>query len=980
MAKDLIYYFSQKDADADVHYGHLLGEVQQGFNMAFTLDGTKDSVNFQVVSYEKNILEPYTIIYHASTETWWIVSNDKTKRYMNENGYMYVHELECLGAVELLNARDLTDCAFRSNKYTIESLTKRLVSLSNMEFNVVYIYNDLDKTQVVDYVKTFENYTLLSALREFYNGYNCAVKLSFRLSNVNNVMRVTTAVLKIIPKTGDNSLNTIDINDFTDVRESRSVDKNSFGTTVITNAQNVISTKAKTYPSVGSVRLSSNEYTITGENAVLKLPSKVYKLNWLRFHTSGYFTITNGADQIFESVFPTNGKSLNNFINKIKSYINDHYPSVAQTMIQNLEDNIDDVKNKIISACSVTLYDGIDINPVTGEIVKPKDMKYIPTFLVNNGDLERQIVIADKQLRDCLSKKEQGVYWERGSDEIKGFDLLSGNRGAEINIKNIANSNDLQGTVIYTDRTLSVSLRATTIVDNETIYLRFDLNKVSFSVNYVPMSDLKVLANNNQSTNDIQIYNQTGKLTDSVALSKLINSYAEEITSENITRYCEYYKFDDIPSVGQLVDEDGTKYVINNISLDFHENEEQNDNVQYKIETEISLSKAIAVKSLMVNANSIIRDYGIPQSNTIARKQIAKDIWEFSYIPTVYDAYLNLNRLLSFDNMFVKNKELSAVIKTTLDSGDEWYYQLQTTKFELKKQVIYELNFKDNNIIGYGSQNAFSGFDISRIFNNIITTVNTPISYVDDKGEVRSISIVYCSNEQITSLWDNYQIANGYGGNESYDLYNFSVFVPQEIYDSALASENNYMLQLAYDDYNKDALEVPVFEYCCQVRDSEDVVVGGNLLNNPNENELVLYGFAIVDNDTHINENNALTFVNTTLIPSSSGNSPLIYLEDGCVLSIDEDNEIDIETYDGVVYEDDTIEVGNAIVLSAYANKHLIVYKIVMDTTFDKSNMQEYLNNVIASARKELVLVAKNIPSTSIIANTLTIFAKRHGK
>ena len=36
---------------------------------------------------------------------------------------------------------------------------------------------------------------------------------------------------------------------------------------------------------------------------------------------------------------------------------------------------------------------------------------------------------------------------------------------------------------------------------------------------------------------------QNGKLTDSVALSKLVNSYSKEITTTNITRYKHYYSF-----------------------------------------------------------------------------------------------------------------------------------------------------------------------------------------------------------------------------------------------------------------------------------------------------------------------------------------------------------------------------------------------------------------------------------------------------
>ena len=118
-----------------------------------------------------------------------------------------------------------------------------------------------------------------------------------------------------------------------------------------------------------------------------------------------------------------------------------------------------------------------------------------------------------------------------------------------------------------------------------------------FQVNYIPMGDLKIKNDNNNYGIDTQMYNQNGKLTDSMALSKLMNSYAEEISTDNITRYKEFYKFSDIPEVGQVIHVGNSNYVINNISYDF----QQNDNEKYFIECEFTLSKQVAVKSLLTS-------------------------------------------------------------------------------------------------------------------------------------------------------------------------------------------------------------------------------------------------------------------------------------------------------------------------------------------------------------------------------------------
>ena len=75
------------------------------------------------------------------------------------------------------------------------------------------------------------------------------------------------------------------------------------------------------------------------------------------------------------------------------------------------------------------------------------------------------------------------------------------------------------------------------------------------------MGDIKIKVDNQTDKKDIQLYNQNGKLTDSDALSKLINSYATEISSDNITVYKTYYSFSDVPNIGRVVLNNGARYV-----------------------------------------------------------------------------------------------------------------------------------------------------------------------------------------------------------------------------------------------------------------------------------------------------------------------------------------------------------------------------------------------------------------------------------
>ena len=198
--RDLVYIY-----DKEYPYERReLGEIQSDFNLSFVVDGTKDSAKIEVFSYSKQEIEPQSIVKHEATNTWFVVGHDKVESIVDDSGYLYRHNLEVVGARELLNARDLTDCGFNSNKYTIQTFIERLFSLSNFEFQItINSLNNIDLSKKVDYVKTFENYTPLSALRELLDGYNCSFKLRFNEKVGDNGVYLDNAILEIVSKTGN---------------------------------------------------------------------------------------------------------------------------------------------------------------------------------------------------------------------------------------------------------------------------------------------------------------------------------------------------------------------------------------------------------------------------------------------------------------------------------------------------------------------------------------------------------------------------------------------------------------------------------------------------------------------------------------------------------------------------------------------------------------------------------------------------------
>ena len=912
MVNNNLYYWEQINITSP---RKLLGEVQigeNGFNMSFVIDGTKDSAKFIVWSYSlSEALKPLTLVYHENTDTYWIVSNDKVEKRANESGWLYVHNLQLEGAIELLNARDLTDCGFNQKTYTIENFLKRLFKLSTFEMTPSLVFfNGFSKDDIVDYNKAFENYTLLSALREFLDGYNCCAKMRFSFNTNISTYPLQYAFIDILPKTGRDATTIRDIDEtFTDVKEIKTLNKNSYGTTVISNAENIVSTKKKVYPSVGLTRISGEQFYIKPENACIRLPSKVNSVDYVDV-VKGKIPVGIGVSissyqgligyKTFDS---SNIQSYDAMIDWIKTtLLNDQYAGdyVENNIPQEFWDSNkgQDAFNNVVNNFSFRFYDTEQYDPIKDNFISSHTInKFTKSLEAGNP---KPYVLGASDIRNGVQNVWEVMYWERGSNLIKGFDFFKEN-----GTSNQIFSTTQEG-ITFLDFDVGTSQGTRhyrVVIGDYTQVGGIAPTKVSlslltsyFSIKYTPMSDMKIKYDNTNSGNDIKLYNQNGRYTDGVALSKLLLSYKNEIVSDNITRYLIGYDYYSLPQVGDLILKNNEKYVINNVSLDFFQNEDgnpSNSEDEYFIVGEYTLSKNTSTKSLLTNPNTNIRDYGIPQNFNIQRKQLYRDFYELDFTQDTsadLDEYLPLNKL--FNTKYWYNEYLghTAVMKIVYDNpyggggedydggivqpSNTWYYQLDTTVYFMKKSMYEIIDFQDNNILGYDCQNVTCGFDIRRIFNIIqvgtanIDIVNTPVSYVDDKGQFKNIYISMCSSEQLMDIYDEYiaeeetLLSLTYGGT----LYNRCVFIPSDIYNKA---HNNCDFEINVLNYNKDALEVPMFEYSCQIDDTDNIIIGENIFENYEDDFRYFYELVFIPHDL-VDNNNWKNFIDEQNITYTS--------------------------------------------------------------------------------------------------------------
>lgn len=827
MAFDKLYYFDKTPTYVSGigynYYRHEYGEVQTTFNMSFVIDGTKDSCKVSVYNNNSKELDPLTICWLKSTNTWWIVKSDQVTRYANEIGAYYQHEISLYGAFEILNARDLTNCGFNANRYTLEEFLNRLEKMMDFEFPITWDFGTYANiNQEVTYLKTFQNYTPASAIKELFNGMNLIPKLIFVTSASIGLTFITGATIIAYSKSGSNTPS-IDISTFDNEEEKCSSDIESYGTRVISNVQNCVSADPVRYPAVGSVKLTSHDATVkTGndDNAVLRLPEAVYKVNKLYVFPS--ITIgTPSTPTIYGRTFAS-GTTADVII---REFHKDR---------PNAPTSVDNIIREFVNDSTLVMNNGGRYNGI--------DETYSGDWYeLYSGNELKNVKFALNSIQYARTSKEtwDTVTWEQGKDELTNLRIVDNNV-----IDRNNNSVDFDG-----EDNIEYQISRDTL----------SLTTASFAVEYVPMADLKIKVDNNKEQNDSNLYNQNGKLVDGVAVSKLINSHAVEISSNEISRYKVYRNYNDIPQVSQVVDNGEDKYIINNVSIDFYENDDDN----YFMSCTFTMTKQTACKSTMISANTNIRDYDCPQQNNVPRIQVYRDYLELDYEEGHNETpYLALEQVLSFG---ATSKGLTdnhtCIFSATDDANITYYYQIGTSKYNLNKQFIEMANFKDNNIIGYEAGKSYWVIQASTLIGYKESNVNTPISYVDSVGELASINVRFLDQQQLVNAYSNFSAE---------EIMNRFVTVPGEIWNY-IENNNAYDIAINEPNYDKDGLEVPVFEYSCQVGDNNDIIFGADFLKGEDAIE-IKYKARIVDN-VYVTQENASAYLNgnDTTISYSNG-------------------------------------------------------------------------------------------------------------
>ena len=166
--------------------------------------------------------------------------------------------------------------------------------------------------------------------------------------------------------------------------------------------------------------------------------------------------------------------------------------------------------------------------------------------------------------------------------------------------------------------------------------------------------------------------------------------------------------------------------------------------------------------------------------------------------------------------------------------------------------------------------------------------------------------------------------------------------------------------------YGKDALEVPVFEYCCQIGDNENVLIGDNFLTK-RQNTIVFYSF-YTDNDlTQYNATTPRHVERNDDILSIINSANIIY-ESGLPSPAIEYNHLRITLYQNETYD---------IYENTYSRSNRL--NIPVDGT-DIAIFKHSYNLDTNEEIVELMFIAKKITSEKVFNSYTLILAINHYK
>jgi hypothetical protein len=894
-------------------------DILSTFNIEDNLNETPSNMKVKVITTDtyREEFQVNTVAFHEDTNSWWVIKSDEST-YITTGEYE--HEIQLVEYLEFYAYRHLPNCAFAPNTYDLEDMLNRLFGIAKLSISVIYP-DFLDKDKIMPFF-SFENFTVANVIKNVARAINAIPKMiagyPFELFTGNitfsnfapespsdgdywyrsvggatlferiagawvsveftsgtttpinsgfveiNFVNTATQELFITSTTWTPRLTFINRNGLdTQVRdvlndqfpiayEKNMNSSDQFTTRSVSNITNAKSSSLVIAPLSGGFKPTNQDTIIFNLlNSRIYLPSRIDSIDFLRI----YFEID--ISQVVGNSTPMTSTSLNIYRGY---YFNKQVLIDALTGFTDANWTAGDITTAIAN-----LPDPLDLFKVlnSGTIDRTNLTDDISFF-------NKKMIVKSKFDFDSTTDndtKERTAHWLPFTNEL--VMPLSFRNGLEGDNSSYLNSTDHNPGYTLVSKTISGQLYRLMIrprYGTTGVFSNFiPSDKILVQVGYYPIADIKISIDNDNDAQDEKYFNQSGKVIDSVSVSKLITSHTNDSVEGTKIRNARHFTLNEILPLGQLVRDNEQLYIISQRSIDGHV---KNGNEYYNVI--YTLSRNRIARSENIVADSAVISYKTPDDNLVGRSQLYKDYIELSLVNNNQEEpYMLMSKALVFsDTLAGTDFDCTVLAKNEFGTTPNVVrYVKNPINFDLHKAKLMNVNWQSNNLLGYRLD------PLTVIIGS--SFAQTPIVYTDNLGKATNFELLFLDKTNLNQAISDYNTPTVLDTSVPFtDLTQ----VPTSFYTDDVIADGRFSIRIQEPTYAKDPFEIPVFEYMIQGNDdysaNGNIVIGNDLFST--FTGTLRYHYTI-NNSTRFTAENA---IKQYVVPDPTDNRRVIFVRD----------------------------------------------------------------------------------------------------
>jgi hypothetical protein len=801
-------------------------DILSTFNIEDNLNETPSNMKVKVITTDayREEFQVNTVAYHEDTNTWWVIKSDESS-YLTTGEYE--HEIQLVEYLEFYAYRHLPNCAFAPNTYDLEDMLNRLFGIAKLSITVTYP-NFLDKDKIMPFF-SFENFTVANAIKNIARAINAIPKMSVNLSNNGFVPTLT-----FINRNGaDNAIVNVLDTQFPIAYEKNINSNDQFTTRSVSNITNAKSSSLVIAPKSGGFKnITPNSPTYVIADSKVFLPSKIDKVEFVRIFLPikliAFYKPTGVTETIYQSYYV----NTVDFRDKLIAHPFSLKLPSGYTTAQK-EAMADELPTPLP-------YQQVNYNSVIDKTYNPSTTSFTDNLFFKKMSILNKFDFDTLSVQDT---KDRTIHWNPFSNEVVmplSFrnGLFGGNDEDHNRKYRLYDDSDYEVYLIPSYSTITTSPFAVNVVKNDEILIQ---------VAYYPISDIKVSIDNDNDAQDEKFFNQSGKVIDAVSVSKLITSHTNDSVEGTKIRNAKHFTLNDILPLGQLVRDNNQLYVVSQRSIDgMVKNSNEYYNVIY------TLSRNRVARSENIIADSSVISYKTPDDNLVFRTQLYKDYIELSLQNNNQEsAYLSMSKALVLSSTLAgTNFDFTVLAKNSYGTTPTTIrYVKSPTTFDLHKAKLINVNWQDNNVLGYRLDSTGASY------------VQTPIVYTDPLGNATNFELLFLDTTNLNDAVIDY---NSPTVIDRLVPFTDLTQVPTTFYTDDVLADGRFSIRIQEDTtagvpYAKDPFEIPVFEYMIQGNDDYNqlgnIVIGNDLFSTFEGD--IRYHY-VINNGTRFTAENAI--------------------------------------------------------------------------------------------------------------------------